>query len=585
MNPLEISTIRHSCEHVLMHAMQNLGFKTQMAMGPSTNEGFYFDFELLQGKITEEDFPKIEEEMSRLKSLNLPISPITLTPQKALDLFKNNPYKLEWVKEVINRKEKLTAYQTGNDFIDLCAGPHVETTSQIGYFKLLSIAGAYWRGSEKNKMLTRIYGTSFSTKEELTEYLNYQEEVKKRDHRKIGKDLQLFTFAEEVGPGLPLWLPNGTIIKDELEKWGKETEEKWGYKRVSTPFFTKKSLFEISGHIPYFTNEMYQVKVPGNEDNDYYLKPMNCPFHHLIYKSQIRSYKDLPLRLAEYGHVARYEDSGALNGILRPRFFCQNDAHIYATKEQTVEEFVNIINLHKYYYQSLGLKDYKIILCLRDPKKLDKYHGDEESWKEAEEISREALNKAGIEYQVENDGAAHYGPKMDFKIKSAIGTEYGISTNQIDLYMPKKFNLTYINRKGEEEFVVVQHRAPLGSSERFVGFLIEHFAGNFPLWLSPIQVAVIPITSSVNEYAENITKQLKEFGIRVLVDLENNTMQLKIRQAQENKIPYMIIIGNKEKEQNKISVRTREGKQENLIDLALFTKRIKDNIIAKLLNL
>ncbi|PIS23201.1 threonine--tRNA ligase [candidate division WWE3 bacterium CG08_land_8_20_14_0_20_40_13] len=586
----ELFTIRHSCEHVLMQAMENLGYKILKAMGPATDDGFYFDFDLLDGRITEEDFPKIEAEMLRIKSQNLPISRISLTPPISLQLFKDNPYKLEWVAEAIKRNDPITAYWTGEpnkkgSFVDLCAGPHVTNTSEIGFFKLLSVAGAYWRGSEKNKMLTRVYGTAFPTQKELDDYLALQEEIKKRDHRKLGRDLELFTFSEEIGPGLPLWLPAGTTIKDELEKWGKETEEKWGYQRVSTPFLTKRKLFEISGHVPYFEEEMYKVHVPRDEKDEYFIRPMNCPFHHMIFKSQLRSYKELPLRLAEYGHVARYEDAGSLNGILRPRFFCQNDAHIYSTEDQAVDEFVSVVNLHRYYYDTLGLKNYHIVLCLRDPKKKGKYHGNETMWQKAEKLSREALEKSKIEYAVENEGAAHYGPKMDFKIKSAIGAEYGISTNQIDLFMPKRFNLTYIDKDGKEKLVVVQHRAPLGSSERFVGFLIEHFSGNFPLWLSPTQVQIIPISNQLDKYVQKILNYLIDQNIRTRANLESDTMQNKIRKAQELKIPVMVIIGNKEKDQEKISVRYRDGKQENLIELEAFTKTLKDRIIAKSLDI
>ncbi|MBU1104976.1 threonine--tRNA ligase [Candidatus Parcubacteria bacterium] len=598
MSKYPLSTIRHSTEHVLMHAMQNLGYKILPAMGPATDDGFYFDFELLETKLIEEDFIKIEREMEKIKKQSLSISPISLIPSsyakasedRPINLFKANPYKQEWIKEATTRGEIPTVYWTGEpkkegSFVDLCSGPHVDNTSEIGFFKLLSIAGAYWRGSEKNKMLTRIYGTSFATQKELDKFLWQQEETKKRDHRKIGKIQELFTFSEDIGSGLPLWLPNGTIIKEELEKWGKETEDKWGYLRVSTPFITKRKLFETSGHVPYFEDEMYKVHVPGDEKDEYFIRPMNCPFHHEIYKSKLRSYKDLPIKLAEYGTVARYEDSGALNGILRPRVFCQNDAHIYSTEEQAVEEFVKIVDLHRYYYDTLGLKDYHIVLCLRDPKKKGKYHGDKEMWQKAEKMSREALEKSGIKYTVENEGAAHYGPKMDFKIKSAIGTEYGISTNQIDLYMPQRFNLTYINSTGKEELVVVQHRAPLGSSERFVGFLIEHFAGAFPVWLSPVQIQIIPITSQLDEYSIKVKKTLTDANIRVQVNLDNDTMQNKIRKAQEQKIPYMVILGNKEKEQNKISIRTRDNKQDNLIDLGVFTKDIMNRIIAKSLEL
>jgi threonyl-tRNA synthetase len=589
---VQIYKIRHSAEHVLMQAMDNLGYKLHKAMGPATADGFYFDFELLEGQVTIEDFPKIEAEMQKIIEQNLPFTKEVVSAAKAKEKFLNNPYKHDWITEAEQRNDLISIYWTGEpekpgSFVDLCAGPHVENTKGIGAFKLLSIAGAYWRGDEKNKMLTRIYGTAFSTKDELDRFLWQEEESKKRDHRKIGKEMELFTFSDEIGPGLPLWLPNGSIIKEELEKWGKETESKWGYDRVATPFLTKRKLFEISGHVPYFEDEMYRVQVPGDKEEEYFIKPMNCPFHHMVYKSKIRSYKDLPLRIAEYGTVARYEDSGALNGILRPRLFCQNDAHLYCTEEQAVDVFVEIINLHRYYYDTLGLTDYHIVLGLRDPAKKDKYHGDEAMWQKAEALSRAAMDKAGIKYIAEEEGAAHYGPKMDFKIKSVIGAEYGISTNQIDLYMPERFGLTYVDKDGVEKPVIIQHRAPLGSHERFVGFLIEHFAGAFPVWLHPTQVALIAIGAEQNEYVQQVKQQLIDAvpDLRVKIDNSNETLQKKIRNAQIEKTPYMAVIGGKEKENQTINVRLRNG--ETLGELAVndFIARIKNIIATKSLEL
>ena len=558
--------VRHSAEHVLHTAMQILYPDLKKAMGPATEEGYYFDFDL-ERKISPEDFPKIEAKMQEIIDANLPIKKHETSLTEARKVFSGNPYKLEWLDEIEERGEKTTLYSIGEEGhpfydLDLCSGPHVDKTGNIKAFKLLSVAGAYWRGDEKKKMLQRIYGVAFDSKAELSNYIKQQEELKKRDHRKIGKELELFTFSEDIGPGLPLWLPKGTIIKDELEKWGRETEDKWGYERVSTPFLTKRKLFEISSHIPYFEDEMYKVQVPGDVEEEYFIKPMNCPFHHMIYKSKVRSYRDLPLKLAEYGTVARYENAGALNGILRPRLFIQNDAHVYCTEESAVDVFVEIINLHRYYYDSLGLNDYYIVLALRDPDKKDKYHGDEEIWEKSERMSKAAMDKAGIKYEIVNEGAAHYGPKMDFKVKSAIGSEYGISTNQIDLYMPQRFDLKYIDKDGTEKYVVVQHRAPLGSSERFVGFLIEHFAGAFPVWLSPIQVVIIPISDKHFDYADKVKDKLIQKNIRVEVDTRNETMQSKIRDAQNQKTPYMLIVGDKEMENNTASVRLRT--EENL---------------------
>jgi threonyl-tRNA synthetase len=510
--------------------------------------------------------------------------------EEARELFKNNPYKLDWLNEIESRDEKITVYEIGSKDskhydCDLCAGPHVENTGQVKALKLLNISGAYYKGSEKNKMLQRIYATAFNSKEELDKHMELLEEAKKRDHRKLGKDLEIFTFAEEIGPGLPLWLPKGTIVKDELEKWGKETEDKWGYVRVSTPFLTKRKLFEISSHIPYFEDEMYKVSVPGDPTEEYFVKPMNCPFHHMIFKNRTRSYRELPLRMAEYGTVARYENAGAINGILRPRLFVQNDAHVYCTEEQAVDVFVEIINMHRYYYDMLGLEDYYIVLALRDPEKKDKYHGDEEIWQKAEKMSREAMDKAGIKYTVVNEGAAHYGPKMDFKIKSAIGNEYGISTNQIDLFMPQRFDLKYTDKDGNEKYVVVQHRAPLGSSERFVGFLLEHFAGAFPTWLAPVQIEMIPIGEKHQEYAEQVAKTFREKGLRIDVDSRNETMQAKIRDAQGQKIPYMFIMGDREAQEGTVSVRLRSGENLGAKPVAEVLEHINSIYLTKSLKL
>ena len=582
-------SLRHSAEHVMQLAVESLFPGAKKVMGPPIEDGFYGDFDY-DGKITEEDFPKIEQKMRDIVKENLPIKMRVATFEEIKETFKDNPFKLEMINDLEKDGEKPTVCEIGakdGKFydIDLCAGNHVGRTGNIGFFKLLSVAGAYWRGSEKNKMLTRIYATAFETQEELDEYLAKMEEQKKRDHRNINKDLEVFTLFEEVGPGLPLWLPNGMIIREELENWGKETEEKWGYQRVSTPFVTKKKLFELSGHVSYFGEEMFKVEVPGEEEDEYFIKPMNCPFHHLIFKSKTRTYKDLPLKLAEYGTVARYENRGSINGILRPRVFCQNDAHIYCSEEQAVDVFLEIVDLHRYYYSTLGLTDYHVELNLRDPEKMNKYHGEEEMWQKAEKITREALDKSGIEYTVVNEGAAHYGPKMDFKIKSAIGTEYGISTNQIDLYMPEKFGLKYVDKDGKEKPVIVQHRAPLGSSERFIGFLMEHFAGAFPVWLSPVQVQIIPIGEKHLKYAQEVSQKFKDKKIRTFVDDRSETMQAKIRDSQIKKIPYMLIVGDKEVENNKVSVRLRTEENLGARTIDEVISKVEEMYLTKSLNL
>ncbi len=581
---MNLENLNHSCSHLLAAAVTSLWPQAMPTLGPAIENGFYYDFDFGDTKISEADFPGLEAKMHDISKTWTGFEKIEINSDEAKKQFAHDPYKLELINEITNRGEVLTFYKSG-DFTDLCRGGHTpHPKSDLKHFKLLSVAGAYWRGSEKNKMLTRIYGTCWPTAKGLTDYLNQLEEVKKRDHRKLGKDLEIFTFAEEVGPGLPLWLPKGTIIKDELEKWGRETENKWGYQRVSTPFITKRELFIKSAHVPYFEDEMYKVTVPGDDQEDtYYIKPMNCPFHHMIFKHKTRSYRELPVKLAEYGTVARYENAGALNGILRPRVFVQNDAHVYCTEEQSVDVFVEIINLHKYYYDTLGLKDYYIALCLRDPAKMDKYHGEEELWQKAEAMSRQALDKSGVKYIVQNEGAAHYGPKMDFKIKSAIGTEYGISTNQIDLFMPRRFDLKYIDRDGSEKYVVVQHRAPLGSSERFVGVLLEHFAGNFPTWLTPVQVKVLPITEKHLEYAKDIYQKLLAAGIRAELDSRNEPLTGRIRDAQLEKVSYMLVVGDKEVASQTVTERARSGKPDGPFPIETFIdniqKEIKDKII------
>lgn len=576
---MNLENLRHSCAHLLAAAVMDLWPQAQRTIGPSIENGFYFDFDFGDVKLSEADLPKIEAKMHEIVASWKSFERFKLSVADAKKEFPGNLYKSELIDEFSGLGETLTFYKSGA-YWDLCRGGHVpHPNHDLKHFKLLSIAGAYWRGSEKNKMLTRIYGTVFPTQKELADHLSYLEEAKRRDHRKIGKDLELFAFAEEIGPGLPLWLPKGTIIKDELENWGKATEKKWGYQRVSTPFLTKRELFVMSAHVPYFEDEMYKVQVPGeNQEEQYFIKPMNCPFHHMIFKNRTRSYKELPLRLAEYGTVARYENSGALNGILRPRLFCQNDAHVYCTEDQAVDVFVEIINLHKYYYDTLGLKDYYIVLALRDPAKKDKYHGEEELWQKAEQLSIQAMDKAGIKYIIQNEGAAHYGPKMDFKIKSAIGTEYGISTNQIDLFMPRRFDLKYTDKDGKEKYVVVQHRAPLGSSERFVGFLLEHFAGNPPTWLNPVQVKVLPISEKHLDYSRSIWQKLIDTNIRAELDDSNETLQAKIRNAQLEKSSYMLIIGDKEVASNTVTQRARNGNAAGPFPIETFISAITTEI-------
>ena len=569
--------LRHSCEHVLHQAMFSLyGAKLIPAMGPATDEGFYFDFDYPE-KISAEDFPKIEAEMRSIIAADLPITKKTLSIKEARELFKDNPYKLEWLKEI----DRPTVYWTGDKFVDLCQGPHVKSTDAIKAFKLLSVAGAYWHGDETKKMLTRIYGTAFYSQKELDEYLKLLEEAKKRDHRKLGAQLEIFSISEEVGQGLILWLPKGQIIKDELENWAKQTEDKWGYQRVTTPNIGKTGLYKTSGHLPYYKNDMYPV-MKGEKGEEYILKPMNCPHHHQIYKSKPKSYKELPLRLAEFGTCYRYEASGELFGLMRVRGFTQNDSHIYCAEDQAVEEFVSVMKLHQYYYRHLGITNYHLELALRDPKNKHKYSGNDAMWEKAEKLMRLAAAKVKIPMVISIGNAAFYGPKIDFIIASSIGREFAISTNQIDLFMGERFQLKYTDSDGQDKIPVIIHRAPLGSHERFIAFLIEHFAGNFPTWLTPVQVKILPISDKQNKYAQTIADQLKLNHIRVELDDRAEALGAKIRDAQLEKVSYMLILGNQEQKSKTLSIRNRAGKQTKL-DIDKFIATIKQEIYAKIL--
>ena len=565
MNTEYLNNLRHSTAHLLAAAVLKLYPEVKNTIGPAIEDKFYYDFDFGNIKINDEDLSKIETEMHKIIKTWKGFEKHNVSKEAALKEFSNNEYKVELINEISAKGEEISIYQSG-EFRDLCRGGHVDNPAEeIKFFKLLSIAGAYWRGDEKNKMLVRIYGTAFSTSEELEIYLNLLEEAKKRDHRKIGKELELFFFDEEIGKGLPIWLPKGNIIKEELENWAKQTESAWGYDRVTTPVITKESLFYTSGHLPLYKDSMYApIEIEGE---NYYLKPMNCPFHHKVFSSKLRSYKELPVRVAEYGLCHRYEDSGSLFGLMRVRGMEMNDAHIYCSYEDAVSEFIQVIKLHEFYYQALGIKDYHMELALRDPKNMDKYHGSEEDWQLAEKMTREAMEKSGVPYTVVNEGAAFYGPKMDFQIKSATGRMFTASTNQLDLYMPKKFELKYTDKDGSEKTPVVIHRAPLGTHERFIGFLIEQFAGAFPVWMSPTQVMVIPVSDKFEEYSNEVVKSLKMLGVRASLDDRSETLGARVRDAQNEKVPYMAIIGQKEVESATITLRKRNSK-----DLVLMTK-------------
>ena len=587
----KLHNLRHSLAHLLAAAVLEMYPDTKNTIGPSIEDGFYYDFDFTSTKqgeggipfhLSDKDLPKIEKKMREILKSWKAFESEEKTKEEAEKHFDNNEYKKELIEEIAGKGEKITFYTCGK-FTDLCRGGHLENPKEEiaeGTFKLDRVAGAYWRGDEKNKMLTRIYGLAFSTKEELEKYISMREEAEKRDHRRIGKELELFTFDEEIGKGLPIWLPKGKIIKEELEKWAKETEEKWGYKRVTTPIITKENLFYTSGHLPLYKDSMYApISI---EDENYYIKPMNCPFHHKVFSAIPKTYKDLPYRVAEYGWCHRYEDSGSLFGLMRVRGMQMNDAHIYVTPEQAIKEFIDVIKLHEYYYKTLGIEKYEMELALRNPEKMDKYHGEEEDWKKAENMTIEAMRESGVPFKITNDGAAFYGPKMDFQIFSTTGRSFTASTNQLDLYMGKRFKLEYVDKDGMRKIPYIIHRAPLGTHERFLGFLIEHYAGAFPTWLSPIQVAIVPVRENHEEEAKKISDILKNSGIRVeTYSADRNSLGKRIHEAKGMKTPYVIVLGDKEVESGKLTIENRDGTKTENISTEEFLEKLKKEIEEK----
>lgn len=583
MNNLE--SLRHSAEHILTQAMLKLFPKIKMAMGPATDEGFYFDFDPNGYKISGEDFSKIEAEMSKIAKEDLPIKKEEISLPAARKLFANNPYKQEWLNEIEKRGEKATVYWTGEQFVDLCKGPHVASTGKVKAFKLLSVAGAYWHGDEKNKMLTRIYGTAFPTQKELDDFLKAQEEADESDHRKIGKDLDLFTFSDLVGKGLPLLTDKGTTIKRELERFIVDEEIKRGYKHVSTPVLAKIELYKMSGHYPYYKDTMYPVmKV---DEDELILRPMTCPHHFMLYKSKPHSYKELPLRIAEISPQFRYEKSGELTGLMRVRTFCLADAHIFATKDQAKEVIKEVLDLIDFVNKTLGLKkgeDYRYRLSLGDRSDNKKYYKDDKSWDFAEKVLRDVLIETESPFYEAEGEAVFYGPKIDVQIKKVSGKEETAFTVQYDFVMPKRFDLKYVNEKGEEKEPIVIHRSSLGAFERTIAFLIEKYKGNFPTWLTPVQVKVLPITEKHLDYAKKVGNKLKEEGIRVEVDVRGERLQAKIRDAQLEKVAYMLIVGDRETETSSVSVRKRNGQDLGAKKLDEFTKSIREEIDQKTIN-
>ena len=551
------STFWHSSAHLLAEAVEASFPGVKFWVGPAVDRGFYYDMDLGDRSLSEEELISLEKKMGELSKKNSEFIRKEISKSDAIAYFteKGDEYKLDLLQGLTDGA--ITFYTQGA-FTDLCRGPHIPHTGLIKAIKLTSVAGAYWKGDEKNKQLTRIYGVSFPSQKELDEHLQMLEEAKKRDHRKLGKELGIFTFDDDVGPGLPLWMPNGTVIIEELEKLAKETELAAGYKRVVTPHIAKESMYLTSGHLPYYQDSMYPpMELEGVK---YYLKAMNCPHHHKIFAAENRSYKELPLRLAEYGTCYRYEQSGELFGLMRVRCLHMNDAHIYCSKEDFANEFRAVNDMYIKYFNIFGIDKYVMRLSLHDPAKLgQKYINEPELWMETEEMVRQVLIESNIPFVEVPDEGAFYGPKIDVQIWSAIGREFTLATNQVDFAQGRRFNLSYTNRDNQAETPLIIHRAPLGTHERFIGFLLEHYAGKFPLWLAPVQVKLLPISDKFNDYARQVNQQLLSMGIRSEVDERGEKIGKKIRDTELMRVPYMLIIGEKEQNEGAVSVR-RQGK-------------------------
>jgi len=578
MDNQQLEKIRHSTSHLLAYAVKELyGDDVKFAIGPVIEDGFYYDFDMNDKSFSTDDFKAIEKKMTELMKQKLTFEKSDTTINEALKKTEGQPYKQELINDLAAQGETNVSFYKVGAFEDLCRGPHVETTKELGNFKLLKIAGAYWRGSEKNKMLQRIYGTAFKTKDELQKYLIMLEEAKKRDHRKIGQDQNLFFIDDTIGKGLVMWQPNGTIIRDEIEKLAVETEKLAGYKRVVTPHLAKEDLYLTSGHLPYYKDSMYPAMIM--DDGTYYLRAMNCPHHHMIYKHNMHSYRDLPLRIAEYGTVYRNELSGTLAGLLRVRGMAMNDAHIYCRKDQIKDEFKSVIDITLKYFKIFGLTDYSFRLSKWSEEHTDKYINEPANWEYSQKIIKEVLDEMKLEYEVAEDEAAFYGPKIDIQYKSIIGRKETMSTVQLDFLAKDRFKLSYTDKDGKDNpEVFVIHRAPLSTHERFVAFLIEHYAGVWPTWLSPVQVRIIPISEKFINYGQEVKNQIKNAKIRVDMDDSNESLGKRIRNAEKEKIPYILVIGEKEQNEKTVAVRKRTDGDQGSKKLEDFINEIKEEI-------
>lgn len=571
----KLSIMNHSCAHLLAQAIKHLYPEAKFWVGPVIAEGFYYDVDLGNDVIREEDLPKLEKEMKKISKDGKRIIREEITKKEALERFKEDPYKIDLINRM-NEEDTVISCYTQGDFTDLCRGPHVDTVKKLKYFKLLKVSGAYFKGDSKNKMLQRIYGICFESEEDLQKHLEELEEARGRDHRKLGKDLKLFMTHDLVGKGMPLWLPNGAMIRYHLEKYIKDKEISLGYQHVYTPSLGSVDLYKTSGHWDHYKEDMFPKM--QMDDEEFVLRPMNCPHHMLVFKNELHSYRELPIRIGELAHDFRYEASGAVCGLERVRCMCQNDAHIFCSLDQVGEEFANVVKLILDVYKDFGFQDYSFRLSLRGREK-EKYFDDDEMWEKAETMLREVLTNLGLDFYEAEDEAAFYGPKLDVQVKSAIGHDVTLSTCQLDFLLPERFDLTFINEKGQKERPVVIHRAILGTIDRFTAFLLEETKGLLPTWLSPVQVKVIPVSSEhQGDYAKEITEYLKENKIRVELDIRNEKLGYRLREAQTQKIPYTLVLGDKEKEDHTVSYRIHGQKDTTTVDKIEFLALLQDEI-------
>ena len=575
----KLNILNHSCAHLLAQAVKHLYPNAKFWVGPVIEEGFYYDIDLGDKTLTDEDLPKIEKEMKKCAKSDKRIYREEISKEEALERFKDDPYKIDLISRMDENDTVISCYTQG-DFTDLCRGPHVETTKKMKYFKLIKHSGAYFKGDSKNKMLQRIYGVCFETEEDLNTYLNELEERKQRDHRKIGKEQEIFMNHELVGAGMPIWLPNGAVIRKELENYIYEKERNLGYEHVYSPCVGTVDLYKTSGHWDHYKENMFpMMKV---DDEEFVLRPMNCPHHMLVFKNKLHSYRDLPVRIGEFATDFRYEASGAVKGLERVRCMCQNDAHLFVTPEQIKDEFKKVVSLILDVYKDFGIKDYKFRLSLRDPEDKKKYFDDDKMWNEAEAKLREVLNELNVDYFEAVGEAAFYGPKLDVEVKPAVGPEVTLSTCQLDFLLPRRFDLSYIDNKGEKKTPVVLHRAIFGTFDRFTAFLIEETKGAFPTWLAPVQVNIIPVNNNYHlEYANEIYKMLKDASIRVELDDRDEKLSYKMRESQTKKIPITLILGDKERDENLVSYRRHGSNKTYSVPKDTFKELLLNEIKSK----